>query len=86
MPTAAPISRINDFVVRFANVNGSGSASANEMFARAILRMGVPVAPLGTAQMLLKVPYCERRDGLLDLDLFPRRHQAQEAQYPEKPL
>ena len=40
-----PISRVNDFVVRFANVNGSGSASANEMFARAIMRMGVPVAP-----------------------------------------
>ncbi len=37
--------RINDFVVRFANVNGSGSASANELFARAILRMGVPIAP-----------------------------------------
>ncbi len=34
----------NDFVVKFANVNGSGSASANEMFARSILRMGVPVA------------------------------------------
>jgi 2-oxoglutarate ferredoxin oxidoreductase subunit alpha len=41
----APISSVNDFVVRFANVNGSGSASANEMFARAILRMGVPVSP-----------------------------------------
>ncbi|HEY9233739.1 MAG TPA: 2-oxoacid:acceptor oxidoreductase subunit alpha [Phenylobacterium sp.] len=35
---------VNDFVVKFANVNGSGSASANGMFARAILRMGVPVA------------------------------------------
>ncbi|MBN9572089.1 MAG: 2-oxoacid:acceptor oxidoreductase family protein, partial [Alphaproteobacteria bacterium] len=34
----------NDFVVKFANVNGSGSASANELFARCILRMGVPVA------------------------------------------
>ncbi len=45
MPTATPISRVNDFVVRFANVNGSGSASANELFARAILRMGVPVSP-----------------------------------------
>ena len=45
MPTATPISRVNDFVVRFANVNGSGSASANEMFGRAILRMGIPVAP-----------------------------------------
>ena len=40
-----PIQRVNDFVVRFANVNGSGSASANELFARAVLRMGIPVAP-----------------------------------------
>src|SRR5262245_65906549 len=45
MPTTSPISRVNDFVVRFANVNGSGSASANELFARAVLRMGVPVSP-----------------------------------------
>ncbi len=37
-------SKTNDFVVKFANVNGSGSASANGLFARAILRMGVPVA------------------------------------------
>ncbi len=36
--------RSNDFVVKFANVNGSGSASANGLFAKAILRMGVPVA------------------------------------------
>ncbi len=34
----------NDFVIRFANVNGSGSASANGMFAKAIFRMGIPVA------------------------------------------
>src|SRR5438309_1493301 len=40
-----PIESVNDFVVKFANVNGSGSASANEMFARAVMRMGVPVAP-----------------------------------------
>ncbi len=39
------ISSVNDFVIRFANVNGSGSASANEMFARAVMRMGVPVSP-----------------------------------------
>ena len=45
MPTTSPISSVNDFVVRFANVNGSGSASANELFARAVLRMGIPVAP-----------------------------------------
>jgi len=37
--------KINDFVVKFANVNGSGSASANQLFAKAILRMGVPVSP-----------------------------------------
>ncbi len=45
MPIASPIRRVNDFVVRCANVNGSGSASANELFARSVLRMGVPVAP-----------------------------------------
>jgi 2-oxoglutarate/2-oxoacid ferredoxin oxidoreductase subunit alpha len=39
-----PLSRINDFVVKFANVNGSGSASANRLFAKSILRMGVPVS------------------------------------------
>ncbi len=33
---------INDFVISFANVNGTGSASANTMFARSIFRMGVP--------------------------------------------
>ncbi|MCC7275878.1 MAG: 2-oxoacid:acceptor oxidoreductase subunit alpha [Alphaproteobacteria bacterium] len=37
------LARTNDFVVKFANVNGSGSASANLLFARSILRMGVPV-------------------------------------------
>src|SRR6266581_1116597 len=43
--TVTPIQRVNDFVVKFANVNGSGSASANLLFAKAILRMGIPVAP-----------------------------------------
>jgi len=37
--------RPNDFVIKFANVNGSGSASANALFAKSILRMGVPVSP-----------------------------------------
>jgi 2-oxoglutarate ferredoxin oxidoreductase subunit alpha len=36
---------VNDFVVKFANVNGTGSASANHMFAKAIFRMGIPVSP-----------------------------------------
>jgi 2-oxoglutarate/2-oxoacid ferredoxin oxidoreductase subunit alpha len=39
-----PIASVNDFVVKFANVNGSGSASANTLFAKSFLRMGVPVA------------------------------------------
>ena len=40
-----PIAAVNNFVVKFANVNGSGSASANTLFAKSILRMGVPVSP-----------------------------------------
>jgi 2-oxoglutarate ferredoxin oxidoreductase subunit alpha len=39
------IIKINDFVVRFANVNGTGSASANALFTKAVFRMGVPVTP-----------------------------------------
>jgi len=39
------IEGINDFVVKFANVNGTGSASANHLFAKAIFRMGIPVSP-----------------------------------------
>jgi 2-oxoglutarate ferredoxin oxidoreductase subunit alpha len=38
-------SKVNDFVIRFANVNGTGSASANFMFAKAIFRMGIPITP-----------------------------------------
>ena len=40
-----PLESVNDFVVKFANVNGSGSASANQLFAKSILRMGVPATP-----------------------------------------
>ena len=36
--------RINDFVVRIATVNGTGSASANALLMKAIFRMGIPVA------------------------------------------
>ena len=39
------ITSINDCVIRFANVNGSGSASANNLFAKAVFRLGVPVSP-----------------------------------------
>ena len=39
------IEAVNDFVIKFANVNGTGSASANNMFAKSIFRMGIPVSP-----------------------------------------
>jgi len=35
--------RVNDFVIKFANVNGTGSASANSLIMKAIFRMGIPV-------------------------------------------
>jgi 2-oxoglutarate/2-oxoacid ferredoxin oxidoreductase subunit alpha len=35
--------RVNDFVIKIANVNGTGSASANALIMKAIFRMGVPV-------------------------------------------
>jgi 2-oxoglutarate ferredoxin oxidoreductase subunit alpha len=35
--------RINDFAVKLANVNGTGSASANGLLMQAIFRMGIPV-------------------------------------------
>ena len=36
---------VNDFVIKFANVNVTGSASANNLFAKALFRMGLPVCP-----------------------------------------
>ena len=39
------IEAVNDFVIKFANINGSGSASANELFVKSVIRMGVPVSP-----------------------------------------
>lgn len=36
---------VNEFVIKFANVNGTGSASANNLFAKALFRMGLPVSP-----------------------------------------
>ena len=43
--TSKRLSGVNNFVVKFANVNGSGSASANNLFAKSIFRMGIPVSP-----------------------------------------
>ncbi|MBV9101819.1 MAG: 2-oxoacid:acceptor oxidoreductase subunit alpha [Candidatus Dormibacteraeota bacterium] len=36
--------RVNDFAVKLANVNGTGSSSANNLLMRAMFRMGVPVS------------------------------------------
>ena len=36
-------SRVNDFTITLANVNGTGSASANAVLMKTIFRMGVPV-------------------------------------------
>jgi 2-oxoglutarate ferredoxin oxidoreductase subunit alpha len=35
----------NQLVVKFANVNGTGSASSNKLFSKAVFRMGVPISP-----------------------------------------
>ena len=39
------LDKVNDFVVKFANVNGTGSASANLLFTKSIFRMGLYVSP-----------------------------------------
>lgn len=36
-------SKLNDFVIKLANVNGTGSASANGLLMKSIFRMGIPV-------------------------------------------
>jgi len=36
--------KVNDFALKLANVNGTGSASANGLLMQAIFRMGVPVS------------------------------------------
>ena len=36
--------QVNDFSIKLANVNGTGSASANSLLMQAIFRMGVPVS------------------------------------------
>ncbi len=36
--------RVNDFSIKLANVNGTGSASANSLLMQAIFRMGIPVS------------------------------------------
>src|SRR5215471_15478901 len=42
-PLEKPV-RVNDFALKLANVNGTGSASANGLLMQAIFRMGIPVS------------------------------------------
>ena len=70
------MSGINDFVVKFATVNGSGSASANTMFAKTLFRMGIPVSaknifpsniqglPTWYEVRVSEAGYLARRDGI----------------------
>ncbi len=44
MNGAAPRSGLNDFALKIATVNGTGSASANSLLLQAIFRMGIPVS------------------------------------------
>ena len=48
------IKSVNDFVIKFANVNGSGSASANQMFAKGVFRSGIPVSPKNIFLLIYK--------------------------------
>jgi 2-oxoglutarate ferredoxin oxidoreductase subunit alpha len=70
------VADVNDFVVRFANVNGTGSASANNMFAKAVFRMGLPFSaknifpsniqglPTWYEVRISEKGYLGRRDGI----------------------
>ena len=43
MSSPANSSRVNDFVIKIATVNGTGSASANTLLMKSIFRSGIPV-------------------------------------------
>ncbi|GMU69423.1 MAG: putative ferredoxin oxidoreductase, alpha subunit [Steroidobacteraceae bacterium] len=43
MPALPAQDRVNDFVIKIATVNGTGSASANTLLMKAIFRSGIPV-------------------------------------------
>ena len=57
-------SKINDCVIRLANVNGTGSASANNMFAKAIFRMGSAPSPKNLPHPIFKAYHLVRNQGL----------------------
>ena len=42
-PTVMQTARINDFAIKIATVNGTGSASANSLLMKSIFRSGIPV-------------------------------------------
>ncbi len=44
LPEAPSRARVNEFAIKLANVNGTGSASTNNLLMQTIFRMGVPVS------------------------------------------
>ena len=50
------VTAVNEFTIKFANVNGSGSASANQLFAKSVFRLGLPVAPKNIVRKLEMPP------------------------------
>jgi 2-oxoglutarate ferredoxin oxidoreductase subunit alpha len=44
LPDAPSRARVNEFAIKLANVNGTGSASTNNLLMQTIFRMGVPVS------------------------------------------
>jgi 2-oxoglutarate/2-oxoacid ferredoxin oxidoreductase subunit alpha len=44
MPGTSAPARVNDFTLKLANVNGTGSASANGLLMKSFFRMGIPVS------------------------------------------
>src|SRR5262245_828565 len=82
------MSGINDCVVKFATVNGSGSASANGIFAKTLFRMGIPVSPKNIFPSNIQglptwyevrvseAGYIASRDGIdLMVDMNPQSYQ-----------
>ena len=75
-----PIEATNNFVVKFANVNGSGSASANELFARCRFYVQKEDFGLGCGVILVTIPSKAARidgDSEKPVEVTPRSTQQQ---------
>jgi len=50
------IQSVNEFVIKFGNVNVTGSASTNNLFAKAVFRMWIPVSPKNIFHSKIQAP------------------------------